>query len=52
MLSGRSRRAREIERLLRYDRGGEIISEFALEVVFPLTAGFILGVLLFFMVIL
>jgi hypothetical protein len=30
----------------------EIISEFALEVVFPLTAGFILGVLLFFMVIL
>ena len=52
MFSGRSRRLREIDRLLRSDQGGEIMTEFALEVVFPLAAGLVLGILLFFMVIL
>jgi hypothetical protein len=52
MFSGRSRRQREIDRLLRPDQGGEIMSEFALEFVFPLAFGTILGILLILTIIL
>ena len=38
MINGRQRRIRETERLLRPDQGGEVLSEFALEVLFPLAA--------------
>ena len=36
MVSGRNRRIRETERLLRPDQGGEFLSEFTTEVVLPL----------------
>jgi len=36
MNSNRNRRIRETERLLRPDQGGDILSEFMLEVVWPL----------------
>lgn len=36
MVSGRNRRIRENERLTRPDQGGDILSEFMLEVVWPL----------------
>jgi len=47
--SGRSRRIREIERLTRPDQGGDILSEFMLEVVWPL-ATFIVFLILAFLV--
>lgn len=36
MVSGRNRRIRETQRLTRPDQGGDILSEFMLEVVWPL----------------
>lgn len=49
MVSGRNRRLRDIQRDLRPDQGGDILSEFFLEVVWPL-ATFIVFLLLCFLV--
>ena len=49
MVSGRNRRIRDIQRDLRPDQGGDILSEFFLEVVWPI-ATFIVFLFLCFLV--
>lgn len=49
MVSGRNRRLRDIQRDLRPDQGGDILSEFFLEVVFP-TGALLLFLVLGFLV--
>ncbi len=49
MVSGRNRRIRETQLLTRPDQGGDILSEFMLEVVWPL-ATFIVFLVLCFLV--
>jgi len=49
MFSGRNRRLRDIQRDLRPDQGGDILSEFFFEVVFP-TGALLLFLVLGFLV--
>lgn len=49
MVSGRNRRIRDIQRDTRPDQGGDILSEFFLEVVWPI-ATFIVFLFLCFLV--
>lgn len=52
MVSGRNRRIRDIQRDIRPDQGGDILSEFMLEVVWPLAtllAFLFLGFLVMFL---
>lgn len=52
MVSGRNRRLRDIQRDIRPDQGGEVLSEFFFEVVFPtavLLLFLVLGLLTMFL---
>ena len=50
MVSGRNRRIRDIQRDLRPDQGGEVLSEFMLEFVWPLATFVVLMALVILVV--